>query len=337
MRAIKLFFAALCASLALAVTPAAATQLYTSDNSSTGFDATTVASLPTGWTNVVGTHWSTGTFNPLTGHTHTLTNNNSTFGDISINNGVTSSADMDVIFAQKMVSLYTTGADSAGAVCRSDSAGNNNYTAILSNNSGSLGAAIFKRTSGSYSLLNVTNATNVTTYSIGDILILRFECLGTTIRIKVWKSTSQEPTAWDNSLTDGSVTAAGYGGVYGSNATSISVSDFAVDSINATTSFINRSNTVTASGGSITISGTYTGTAPASINANVDGGSYGALGSQTISGGTFSGTLTTPADGYHNIDVQNAGATGTTGIGIYNSSGFTPPAASKGLLFHSVP
>jgi hypothetical protein len=61
-----------------------------------------------------------------------------------------------------------------------------------------------------------------------------------------------------------------------------------------------------------TVSGTYVGLAPTALNYAVDGGGYVAMTGATISGGTWSGSVTVPTVGAHTITVQEANALSAT-------------------------
>lgn len=288
------------------------TQLYTSDNASTGFDATTAGNTPTNWTGVGGSALAS-TTGAISGHTHTLL-----VPGNAIYNGISAAADMEVVFAQKAISNFSTSAATGhvGALIRADTAVNNGYFLAVEPTGSGLQATIYKNVSGSFAA--VISANLSFGINSGDVFLERFQIIGTAIKGKVWKATSTEPTTWSVTATDGSISAAGYGGVFNYFTGTNGISDFGLDSVNSTTGLINLSQAVSASGGNITISGTYTGTAPSAINANVDGGSYSAISSPTISGGNWSGTIPTPTTGFHTIGVQNNGATATTDNGIYN-------------------
>jgi hypothetical protein len=317
-------FLALCLGAPIALTllalflatPAYATQLYTSDNSTTGFDATTVGSLPTGWTAITGT-WSAQTTGAITGHTHTLADTSQTDNDTALYTAATATADMEVVVTQKMVNASSSNFPTfMAAIARSNVGGSNLYLANMEN-SGQV--SLYKKVSGTFTQIALVSAG--LSWSVGDVLIIRFQVIGTSLKAKYWNASGAEPASWTITVTDSAVSAAGYGGVRcgeGTFSGQATLSDFSVDSVNGTNAFIVASPTqITPSGGNVTISGTYTGT-PASVDYNVDGGSYAAASSPTISAGNFSFPITAPSTGYHTIGVRDHTTTTTTDTGVYN-------------------
>ncbi len=67
-----------------------------------------------------------------------------------------------------------------------------------------------------------------------------------------------------------------------------------------------------AAGSTVTLGGTYGGTAPAGLNYQVDATGYAAAPSPTIGGGAWSFSLVAPAAGTHSITVQESDSTATT-------------------------
>jgi len=78
--------------------------IYTSDNSTNGFDATTLNSLPSGWTAVSGTWAVKNTAaNLISAHVHDFEDTSqgaSSIDDTALYTGNGTAADMDVTFAQ---------------------------------------------------------------------------------------------------------------------------------------------------------------------------------------------------------------------------------------------
>lgn len=298
---------------------ARATQVYTSDNSSTGFDATTAGSVPSGWTAITGT-WVASTTSPLTGHTHTFANTSGVDGQLAINNGVTATADMDVTYATTVANINSGNIAAMGALARMDNTAANGYACLITNPGGVPSLTMFKRISGSFSGLGSSAAISggATT---GDVLVVRFQTVGTTMRCRAWRATAAEPTAWIVAATDSSTTAAGYSGFYNENAITgtNTVSDFTIGTASLTPSILALApTTVSGAGGTIAISGTYAGTAPTALNSSIDGGSYTSITSPTIGSGVFSGTITAPTLGYHSVDIQDATTTTTTSTAVNN-------------------
>lgn len=304
-----------------------ATLVYTSDKSASGFDATTVGSLPSGWTAVSGT-WSAQatSSNLMPGHTHDFENTSQGAGsidDTALYTGNGTAADMEITYAQIVpTGGYNSGTgliSSLGAYVRSDSGNNNGYLFIFGEVSSSEQILIFKKVSGT--LTQIASGSLGFTPAVGQKILSRFNCVGTSINVKVWPSTSAEPTSWSVSVTDSSVTAAGYAGLRATMqiaSVATNASDVSIDTqFSSDVETLAPVNPVTPSGGNITVSGLYSGTAPSALNYAIDGGSYSAASSPTISGGTFSFAITAPAAGTHSINVQDNGTATHTDSGVY--------------------
>ncbi len=276
------------------------TTLYTSNDSAVGFDVTGAGSLPADWAQMAGT-WQAGTVNPQYGHAHSFGSTTQVDGDVAIVNGIATAGDMDVVFDQRINGNGSGGShfQSVGVVVRCDSGYQNCYTVIASSSGqSSVNLLLFKRVSGSYSLLNQAAISGVP-LTVGHTLRVRGQCLGTTIRAKAWDATAgTEPAAWTVSTTDSSVSAAGYAGLYygldAGSAVAMGVDDVVVSSL--------VSNYVTVdtpaaqpTGASFALTGTYGGTAPSAIDVSFDGGNtWSALTGYSASGNTWSGTATAP-------------------------------------------
>jgi len=387
--------------------------LYTSNDPSVGFDAAGTGGLPANWTAVTGS-WSVGTTNLINGHAHSFACTTAQDGQVALLTGIAAVADMDVVFCQK----YPTNNAIMGAVVRADGASyNNGYLAVF----GSTTAYLFKRVGGSYSALTSGG------FSLpggSPNIMVRLQCVGTTVRVRLWSETAPEPTTWLLTASDGSVTAAGYAGLYNAensgaaNGTVVSLADFTLSSTAASfvtadtpanqaanagftltgtyggtaptamdvsfnggaswaalTSFATGSNTwsggATAPGGNglyyalvrdhnstgntaasatfsvtggasigittpgpqnagvaFSIGGTYGGTAPASLNYEVDSGGFAALAGATISGGTWSGSITIATGGFHTVTVQESPATSVMATsGSFNVASSSPSIA----------
>lgn len=119
---------------------------------------------------------------------------------------------------------------------------------------------------------------------------------------------------WSASIPATAITSSGSYtvGVQESPTTSVTATSgsFAVGAGSIT---VNTPSGVVIAGQPLAVSGTYTGTTPTGINLEFDSAGYAAIGSPTISGGTWSGSVTAPAFGSHSITVQDANATSVTG------------------------
>lgn len=67
----------------------------------------------------------------------------------------------------------------------------------------------------------------------------------------------------------------------------------------------------------VPLAGTYTSTAPTHVEAQLNGGSFVELTSETIGGGTWSGTLATVTKGEYTLVVRKSNATGETDTAIF--------------------
>lgn len=87
--------------------------------------------------------------------------------------------------------------------------GGNGYCLTLPTNGGDTSLKIRKSVSGSASTISSAafSVSNGTTYGF------RFQVIGTALKGRIWNTSSAEPGTWDISVTDSSVTAAGYIGI----------------------------------------------------------------------------------------------------------------------------
>lgn len=281
--------------------------LYTNN-----WDAETTGTLPTGWSNKVGT-WQVSTTNPVSG-TKTLLSSSNGDGDVVLYTGGTAKADMQIDSNQVAVlasGLYPL----IGHILRSDSTNANHYAVLFSANNGTTTKClVFKKVGGSYT--QILNQTGISfALSAGDVVNVRTKIVGSTITVYLGKNSgglTQVAT-----VTDGSVTAAGYAGFYnGKDAVSVTMSldDFVLD------------DTAAAAATEVTLTGPSTGaTGVASSNFSV--------GVSPV-GGTITGTVTvTPSD-------SGGGGTFTpTSVGLTTASptsSFTYTPASAGAKSISV-
>lgn len=292
------------------------TLYYSSNDASTGFDALSTGVLPTLWAAKTGT-WQVGTTQTSLGHSHTFGSTTKGDGDVALLTGITAVADMDILYAQKLVSWGSAG-PLVAPVLRSDAANANHYTVVAQGTGTTAVPWIFKKLGGSYSLIANTgllgSAAGSSTWAIGDIMWIRAQAQGSTIRIRAWKNGASEPAGWDATVTDTSITAAGYPGLYysanGVSLPAMAVDELTVSSIAAETLTVSTPASTTA-GASLAISGTYSGGTPAALDYQIDGGTWIAATSPTISGGSYSFSITAPAAGSHTIGVRDHALTAT--------------------------
>jgi hypothetical protein len=305
------------------------TTYYTSNDASIGFDALSTGVVPTNWVAKTGT-WQVGTTQPTTGHTHTFGSTTRVDGDAALLSGISAVADIDLVYAQKLV--WTGGHSPAiGPILRADAANANNYTVVMTGGGTGASYYVFKKVGGSYSAISAGSiagsAAGITSFTNGDTMWIRARILGSTISIRAWKNGNAEPSTWDVSVTDTSVTAAGYAGFYyalDTNATiSMAVDEVQALSVGLETLSVTTPGTTTA-GAAMTIGGTYVYGTPTALDYQIDGGAWVAATSPTISGGNFSFSITAPAVGSHTVGVRDHAVT-TTAV---TSGSFTTTAGA---------
>jgi hypothetical protein len=204
---------------------------------------------------------------------------------------------MDLVYCQK----YPSNSAIMSPIVRADAGYNNAYLGAFAIQSGQptqVALFFFKRVGGAYSLL--ANPT-ISIASSSANLMIRMQCLGSTIRAKVWSEGSPEPAGWGVSATDGSVTAAGFAGFYNAenngaaNGTVISVCDVALSSLAAAYVTVDTPSNQTAGAG-FTLIGTYGGSTPSAMDVSFDGGTtWTALTSFSASSNAWSGGATAPS------------------------------------------
>lgn len=195
---------------------------------SNNFDAETLGALPTGWVNKIGT-WQVSTTTPVSG-ANTFGSNSNADGDMVLYTGATAIADMQI--ETKQIAVLNTGKyPMVGHVLRSDSANANSYVVLLSTVNGTNATIIiYKRVASVFTQLSTL--TIALTVAAGNTLYLRSKIVGTTI--SAYLGNGSFPGAANFTVTDGSVTAAGYPGFYnGLDATTAApkIDDFALDNL----------------------------------------------------------------------------------------------------------
>ncbi|MER6515206.1 hypothetical protein ABT158_51035, partial [Nonomuraea sp. NPDC001636] len=127
------------------------------------------------------------------------------------------SPDFD-LYATVAASAVATGASIFGGLTARGSGANDLYYARVEfTTSGTVILAIRERAAGVES--TVATFTTPYTYTAGQSFRLRFQAKGSTLQARVWPLTSGEPTAWQVSGTDTTLTAAGAVGCRSSSAT----------------------------------------------------------------------------------------------------------------------
>jgi hypothetical protein len=219
---------------------------------SSNFDSDTAGTLPSGWANKVG-NWKVNTVNPVSGANEYRSESN-VDGDVVLYSGASALAAMEFASKQKAV---------AGAaylplvshIVRSDSANNNHYAVIFSNMTGSSGKVLFfKKIGGSYSLIG-SAVTISLAFSAGDTIFIKTTIIGNAI--SAYAGNGSLPGSPLATITDSSVTAAGYPGLYNSrDAQSVSLT---IDDFSYSANTVPDAPTIgTASAGSLSASVVFT-------------------------------------------------------------------------------
>lgn len=114
--------------------------------------------------------------------------------------------DVDCTFDIGAAQVVTGGALVAGAMVRCDVARSNYYMLQAAfRSTGQVDFDIIRNAGGA---TNLANDFVVLSYTPGEMFRGRIQCIGSTIRAKVWRAASSEPAAWAVTLTD-SVVGAG--------------------------------------------------------------------------------------------------------------------------------
>lgn len=197
---------------------------------SNDFDSETTGTIATSFANKTGT-WQVTTGTPVSGAKSFGSNTNAD-GDVVLLTGVSAVADMQWDSKQK-VSVPGSSFPLIGHVLRSDSANANHYVVLFSSMTSTGGnILIFKKVGGSYSSLSTTGVTLA--QANGDTIYVRTKIVGSTISVYVGNgSLPGSPSA---TLTDSSISAAGYAGFYnGKDGVSLSmtIDDVSLDDLTA--------------------------------------------------------------------------------------------------------
>ena len=314
-----------------AASPALATVQYNSDNSSTGFDATTASSLPAGWTSNSGA-WAVGvpsTTYPgsvalISSHIHGLADSTKTSGDVATLTGIAAITDADVT-ATEVGTVNSTDAN-VGVIyvgINGNSGATQGYLLGVqqtATGSSTLSAFIFKKTAAATYTKEATSSAAVatlpsTTANATFTIHLRIWKVGSTVYGKVWLDGTAEPSAASVSWVDtGTVLAAGQpwlyelpNGSYGAGATDFVVNDNPYGEANS----LSLLTPAALTSAPYALSGAFSGTAPTGLAYALDGAtSYTTVATPTIGSSTYSFAL--PAsigNGYHQVSVEATNAT----------------------------
>ncbi len=137
--------------------------------------------------------------------------------------GVSIPATADMTFAYVTKSLSNN--NGLQPIIRSDASGQNYYVWLLNNISGYIQFILYKSVSGSLSS-SYSFITSQIWPTAGAALRVKVSAIGATISAKAWLDGTSEPSSYQASTTDSSITAAGYAGFYNSG-----TSQYAVDNL----------------------------------------------------------------------------------------------------------
>jgi len=297
-------------------------QLYSSDNPTNGFDATTAGSLPSGWAIATGS-WSAAAFSVLPGHSNSLTCTSKNNGEGVVYTGAGTAADIDMVWGQYIPTISGSWGSGTYGIVRSNSSATAGYAVTFSAYSGSTPSFnVYKIVSGTYTNISGGAVTGgISGVSAGSIMLMRLRVQGTSLKFRYWLLGQAEPSTWLINITDSSVSAAGYAALSQNTPTNGSnqanASDVAITTLSGSQSIDVTSLTQGYwAGQTVTLSGTYSGTTPTALEYSIDGGSYVSASSPTISGGNWSFSLTLASTaGTHTISVRDT-STLVSGAGI---------------------
>ncbi len=296
---------------------------------SNNFDADTTGALPSGWANAVGT-WVVGTTAPVSG-SKTLGSSSNGDGDVTLYTGSAAIADMQVDTRQIAVAA-SSNFPLIGHILRSDGSNSNHYVVLFTNVTAASGQClIFKKVSGSYTMIHDTGlqAAFGVTGGAGVTVCIRTRIVGSTIEVGF--AVGSTPSSWVFSKSDGSITAAGYPGLYnGKDGKTITMAadDFIFDDTATGASAVTLSGPSTGTTGSpstnftVGANGAITGTVTVTPSDSGGGGTFAPTSVNISSGSpTATFTYTAASNGAHSISVTNGG-------GLSNPSALTYTSAS---------
>jgi len=269
---------------------------------SSGFDSETLNAQAAGWTNKVGT-WQVHTVNPVSG-AQAYGSTTKSDGDVALYTALSTRADMGFQTDQKLASLSSSAIPIVGHALRMDTSYQNGYVVLLNHagTGGQIKCMIFKRVGGSYSTI-LTSGTLVTA-TLNDTLHVKSSIVGNVIKLYVWLNGASMPGTPSATVTDSTISAAGYPGLYyaldgASPGTTMAVDNVVYDDAATVATAITLTNASPNSGVVGVASNNFTVGANESLSSSVtvnpnDAGASGTFTptSVTISSGTPTATFT---------------------------------------------
>jgi lysophospholipase L1-like esterase len=200
------------------------------------FENDALNAIAPGWVNGTGANFTVTTNTPVSG-SHAFGEAAFTSGHTAVYTGAPAAADQ-VCQLTQVVQLDASGhGANIGPSLRTDSAATTTgYYFLPEFHGGAI--LVYKRVAGTFT--NVANIATGITWTNGMVAIIKAQVQGTTLGCKVWAGGTAEPSSWTGTLTDASISTAGYAGLYtGSNAgangaTTSSFDDFFLGSAGTT-------------------------------------------------------------------------------------------------------
>jgi hypothetical protein len=295
------------------------------------FESTSVGSLPTGWADVTGT-WAVTATNPVSG-SHALAGGTAD-GNKIVCTASSALADMEVRYDCQYEDYF------CGVYLRADSGLQNAYVMIPEYTNLSY-FSLYKIVSGSATNLGQLGPTSgLGTVGAGAKFSVRARVKSSTIYFKIWPFGGTEPGSWSGSISDTSITAAGYFGFYnnsntGGNATidNVTLDDTIVGALTAGSS---SSSGITATSATVINTGASGGTSPYSYQWYRSTTSGFTPGSGSIVSGATSLTLNdsglSPSTTYYYVNVVTDSASATAASSQLAVTTSAPASLANGSL-----
>jgi lysophospholipase L1-like esterase len=274
---------------------------------SQSYDGTIIGALPSGWSPIDSANWAVS-------NTASISAPNSLVGPLSSGDGAqimytgqSALADMEVRYDVAVVNGFV------GIILRGSADSTTAYI-IIPDNAGTLNGQwdVYKRVSGSVTRIDTFSPSGLS----GNISI-RARIQGSTISIRVWDQGTAEPGSWTHQSTDGSITSAGYPGLYnqfnGSSGGS-GVDNFTLDNLVSAFLAVSPTSVIASStGNTLTLTGTGTSWTSGTPGLPTFTASGGTITAQHVTSAT-SATLTyTAPSSAGTVTITDPG-TGTTAI-----------------------
>lgn len=225
----------------------------------TSFETDTVGARPPGWNNINGT-WVVSATDPVTGSNGLIASTNAV-GNFVTYTGVAAQAYQKLTFSQRLGSTPTGSPfvdNYMAPAVRCGADGASGYLMLpKSTGAGEISIIGYKITAaGAYTQITQSGAV-LTGMAVGDVLLAEVIATGTTVEMRLWKSTGSRPSAASHSITDASYTS-GHVGFYrslaGGASAQMSVDDLTYeDNVAATVPAAPTIGTATAGNGYVDV------------------------------------------------------------------------------------